>query len=490
MARPCLFGSVAGGGRRQLPGALLLLLAICGGHFTAMGAVTVTPDPTVMVSEAAVPKGWLAIAVALASLAILLLAGAALALDVRDRRYAKLEAERLRSLANAAVEGLVICTGDAVVSANLAFARLVGRPQEVLAGMPLSTFLPGIAVEVALAGQHGRPAESELRRVGGEQVPVEIIMQPVEYAGRPHCAVAVRDLRARQQAERQIHFLAHHDPLTGLANRASFGKRLDQEMRAVDAGKRKLAVLCLDLDRFKEVNDLFGHAAGDAMLESVARLVTAELDDSQMLARLGGDEFAVLMPCDGPSEASRLAERILDASPGSGFDRRSLGSGPQDGDLRAQGAVLTGEAADLFLQVGDPVEEHVGAGHIRERGLDRAGRRPHHPRGEVGVRPLRRVRQVEGGEVRLVPAPFSPVGEGRLQVAVRGAPAPVGLQRLLEARVRDGLATLDEGVGQGVEQPLGLGRPSISYEGDVELRPGAGALEAPKAQGNEYRTRR
>ncbi|WP_163580119.1 diguanylate cyclase domain-containing protein, partial [Klebsiella pneumoniae] len=70
--------------------------------------------------------------------------------------------------------------------------------------------------------------------------------------------------------------------LTGLANRASFGKRLDQEMRAADAGGRKLAVLCLDLDRFKEVNDLFGHAAGDAMLESVARIVSAELDDAQM----------------------------------------------------------------------------------------------------------------------------------------------------------------------------------------------------------------
>ena len=67
----------------------------------------------------------------------------------------------------------------------------------------------------------------------GTLVPVEVIMQPVEHAGRPHYAVAVRDLRARRQAESQIQFLAHHDALTGLANRASFGKRLDQEMRAI-----------------------------------------------------------------------------------------------------------------------------------------------------------------------------------------------------------------------------------------------------------------
>ena len=302
-----------GGLRRQVPAAVLLLLAICSHHFTAMGAVTVTPDPAVTVSEAAVPNSWLAVAVALASFAILLLAGAALALDIRDRRQAALEGDRLRSLANAAVEGLVVCTGDAIVTANSSFAQLVGLPQDALAGTPLSAFLPDAATRLAIAGRPERPVEAELRQAGGGAIPVEVILQPVEHAGRPHYAVAVRDLRARRQAEHQIHFLAHHDPLTGLANRASFGKRLEQEMRVADAGQRKLAVLCLDLDRFKEVNDLFGHAAGDAMLETVARTVSAELGDGQMMARLGGDEFAVLMPCDRPSEAGRLAERILEA---------------------------------------------------------------------------------------------------------------------------------------------------------------------------------
>ena len=312
--------------RRQLPAALLLVLAICGHHFTAMGAVTVIPDPTVIVSEVAVPNSWLAVAVALASFAILLLAGAALALDVRDRQHAKLEGDRLRSLANAAVEGLVVCTGDIIVNANLAFARLVGQPPASLVGATLSAFLPGDATRLALASQPERPVEAELRRADSEMVPVEVIMQPVEHTGRPHYAVAVRDLRARRQAERQIHFLAHHDALTGLANRVSFGKRLDLEIRAADAGNRKLAVLCLDLDRFKEVNDLFGHAAGDAMLEAVARIVTAELDDTQMMARLGGDEFAVLMPCEHATAAGRLAERILEALRSGKAD---AGSGPQ-----------------------------------------------------------------------------------------------------------------------------------------------------------------
>ncbi|KQT17705.1 diguanylate phosphodiesterase [Methylobacterium sp. Leaf399] len=313
------------GVRRQLLSALLLVLAICGHHFTAMGAVTITPDPTIVISEAAVPNSWLAVAVALASFAILLLAGAALGLDIRDRRHAKRETDRLRSLANAAVEGLMVCTGDTIVSANNSFARLVGVTQEALAGSSLSTFLPAEAARLALASHPERPVETELRRADGGMVPVEVIMQTVEHAGQPHYAVAVRDLRARRKAEHQIQFLAHHDPLTGLANRASFGKRLDQEMRAADASKRNLAVLCLDLDRFKEVNDLFGHAAGDAMLENVARIVTSELADTQMMARLGGDEFAVLMPCDGPSEAGRLAERILEAL----RSGETEGSGPQ-----------------------------------------------------------------------------------------------------------------------------------------------------------------
>ncbi|GJE81987.1 bifunctional diguanylate cyclase/phosphodiesterase [Methylorubrum thiocyanatum] len=297
----------------QAAAALILLLAICSHHFTAMGAVTVTPDPTLAVSETAVPNAWLAVAVALASLAILLFAGAALALDVRDRRHARQEADRLHSLANAAVEGLLVCTGDTVVSANRSFAKLVGLPQGSLAGTVLSAYLPGEAGRFALASQPDRPVETAVRQADGTLVPVEVIMQPVEHAGRPHYAVAVRDLRARRRAESRIQFLAHHDALTGLANRASFGTRLEEGMRAVDAGGGKLAVLCLDLDRFKEVNDLFGHAAGDAMLESVASIVTAELDGAMMMARLGGDEFAVLMPCGHSSAAGRLAERILEA---------------------------------------------------------------------------------------------------------------------------------------------------------------------------------
>jgi diguanylate cyclase (GGDEF)-like protein/PAS domain S-box-containing protein len=295
----------------QASGAGLLVLAICGHHFTAMGAVTITPDPTILISDSAVPTSWLAVAVALASFAILLLACAALGIDMRDRRQGEIEGERLRSLANAAAEGLVVCRGDVIVTANRNFLTLVGVAAAEIGGRPLSDFLVRHPVGLAPGPDHA--IEAELRGADGGLVPVEVIVQSIDYADAPHHAIAIRDLRARRRAEGQIHFLAHHDPLTGLANRASFNARFARDIGAARTAGRKLAVLCLDLDRFKEVNDLFGHAAGDAVLRTVSRAISAMLDDTQMIARLGGDEFVILAPCTAASEAGALAERVIEA---------------------------------------------------------------------------------------------------------------------------------------------------------------------------------
>jgi len=297
----------------QVVGVLLLLAAICSHHFTAMGAITIVPDPSVAITDSALPARWLGVGVALASVAILLMAGAALLLDLRERRQVILARERLNSLANAAVEGLLVCRGTTIVNGNDSFGALVGLPAPDLGGVPLARFLPEAGAQIALGGQPDQPIEAELSGAGGETIPVELIVRPVTYGNEPHFAVAVRDLRARRKAEGQIQFLAHHDALTGLANRASFNLRLDREMKLAAATGGKLAVLCLDLDRFKEVNDLFGHAAGDALLVTVARTITGLLGENQLMARLGGDEFAILMPCDHAVAAGRLAEAVLDA---------------------------------------------------------------------------------------------------------------------------------------------------------------------------------
>jgi diguanylate cyclase (GGDEF)-like protein/PAS domain S-box-containing protein len=296
----------------KIGGALLLTLAICSHHFTAMGAVSIVPDPTMVVSQSALPAEWLALGVAIASLAILGMAAAGVIVDIRDQRRSELETHRMRDLADASVEGLLVCDGQTIVSANKSFSQLAGIPANGLVGRTLENCFPDPVARFKLMSKPNQPIETELRHSDGSVTPVELIMRPIIFAERPHHVVAVRDLKARKDAEQHIHFLAHHDALTGLPNRSFFNARVDQEMAALAPGK-SLGVLCLDLDRFKEINDLFGHAAGDRTLQIFASRVGALLDDRQMMARLGGDEFAILLPnITGPAAAVRLAESIMD----------------------------------------------------------------------------------------------------------------------------------------------------------------------------------
>lgn len=292
-------------------GAVLLTLAICSHHFTAMGAVSIIPDPTVEISQLAIPAGWLAVGVALASIAIIGLALAGIVLDIRDRRRTELEADRMLGLANAAVEGLLVCDGSDIVTVNTSFATLAGSSAAKFVGARLENCFPDDIARKRLLTQPNQPVEVSLRRHDGSVIPVELILRPIDFAGRPHQVIAVRDLRARKEAEQHIRYLAHHDALTSLPNRSHFNERIDQEITALADGM-KLAVLCLDLDRFKEVNDLFGHAAGDKVLQTAASRITAILRKGQIMARLGGDEFAILLPgLTNAGPAERLAQEIL-----------------------------------------------------------------------------------------------------------------------------------------------------------------------------------
>ena len=296
----------------RLMGALLMTLAICSHHFTAMGAAALLPDPTVAVPDTALPSGLLAIAVALATLIIVALALAGAAIEMRDRRRGELETERMRGLANAAVEGLLVCDGDRIVTVNNSLARLVGATPDRLVGASLEEMVPDPAIRANLVERPDHPLEGDVLHADGSAVPVEFISRPVDFGGRAHQAIAVRDLRARKQAEQHIRFLAHHDALTGLPNRNAFNKRLDHEINESLSTGTRLAVLCLDLDRFKDINDVFGHAVGDQMLQVFGNRVTALLESGQTMARLSGDEFAIILPhLSSPATAGRIAESIL-----------------------------------------------------------------------------------------------------------------------------------------------------------------------------------
>jgi diguanylate cyclase (GGDEF)-like protein/PAS domain S-box-containing protein len=304
--------------KSMVSGAVLLTLAICSLHFTGMGAAALIADPTIVVSPSAIPTTWLAIFVSVAALTILLLTFAGLALDIRDRRHAERESDRMRALANAAFEGLLVCDGDTIATVNASLAALVGYSEKQLIGSDLAAILPNEAARLQLEEKPNVAFETVLSSANGAAIMVEVICRPIDFANRPHKAIAIRDLRDRKKAERDIHFLAHHDALTGLANRNTFNLKLDELIEAHQAGGlydgSHLAVLCLDLDRFKEVNDLFGHAAGDKLLQTIARCTSKTLRNGQIMARLGGDEFAIIAPgLNGPTQAGRIAEGVLEA---------------------------------------------------------------------------------------------------------------------------------------------------------------------------------
>jgi diguanylate cyclase (GGDEF)-like protein/PAS domain S-box-containing protein len=149
-------------------------------------------------------------------------------------------------------------------------------------------------------------------KADGTEIDVLTYWRRTVFCDRPAQLVAIMDVTAKRQAEARIAHMAHHDALTGLPNRVLFHERLDEALLRVRRDRDKFAVLYLDLDEFKNVNDTLGHAAGDKLLMAAAERLRTCLRGSDMVARFGGDEFAVLqMGLAGPPEAGILAERIV-----------------------------------------------------------------------------------------------------------------------------------------------------------------------------------
>jgi diguanylate cyclase (GGDEF)-like protein/PAS domain S-box-containing protein len=211
-----------------------------------------------------------------------------------------------------------------ILSVNRAACELLGYPEEEMNGRPLDLlFRPAEPAsrswfDLALAHTSVRNHEATCRTRAGESIPVMVSASSISAEGGvPSGAVAVlRDVRELKAKEEALSYLAHHDPLTNLPNRLLFYDRLEQALARAERQGRKVGVLFMDLDRFKEVNDTLGHEVGDLLLQNVARRISRCLRSADTVSRMGGDEFALILPdlacsADAHTVVTRINETLF-----------------------------------------------------------------------------------------------------------------------------------------------------------------------------------
>jgi len=234
--------------------------------------------------------------------------------------------ERLRQAAavfDCTREGVLVTNCDGViVHVNRAFMAITGYSSEEVLGQRPSLFKSGrhpadfYQAMFATLGRSGEwSGEIWNRRKNGEIYPqwqtIRVIRD--DQGQRSHYVAVFSDISAIKNSEHELMHLAHHDPLTDLPNRLLFTDRVEQALASAQLHKRGCALLMVDLDHFKMINDSLGHTIGDQLLKAVAQRLSAMFGPGITLARLGGDEFAVLAEsCPQLVQAAALAQRIID----------------------------------------------------------------------------------------------------------------------------------------------------------------------------------
>lgn len=323
------------GGRHMLVGASLLTAAILSLHFTAMGAATVVPDPLRGGPGYSLSSTMLAIVIAGAALALLGVSLVGALYDVRlnalrarqqimEEAEAKIRQEHLRldAAVNNMSQGLCMFDADGrLVICNQRYLDMYGLSDDMARpGTSLEDLLAARARQGSFSGDIGQYvanlAESIANKIATSNVieledrrTVSVVSQPIAGGG---WVATHDDITAQRRSAQRIAFLAHHDVLTGLPNRTYFSERLDDAIECAKTSGQHLALFCIDLDRFKEVNDVFGHSTGDALLREAADRFRRTAEEN-FVARLGGDEFTILAADCSSEKAAEVAGRVLNA---------------------------------------------------------------------------------------------------------------------------------------------------------------------------------
>ena len=283
------------------------LFAVASIHFISAAGTTLIPVNRLASPFWVLTTGNVSFVIALAVAVILVVAALAVGLDrlIQSMRYQ--EQRKLSLLADSAFEGLfVVSSTGKVVEANLTAQTMLDTSRDALCGRQITDLLQmdGLT-DLSLFTDQNFP-ERSLTLADGSRMIVDINSRAISDRAGSFIVFAVRDQTERIRNESRVRALAYRDALTGLANRVTFNMALSSAVRKNPAAVHDLAVMIIDIDDFKEVNDQFGHQAGDLLLKTVARRMVRCLSKGDLVARLSGDEFAVILR--GRADKAQIAK--------------------------------------------------------------------------------------------------------------------------------------------------------------------------------------